>query len=197
MIIYFCAMRLQDENKKEAIFEASIKLVNEIGFVSASVAKIAKEANVSPATLYIYHKNKEELLAAIYVELKHKLSQALLKEFDKNGEIKKSMKQVWINGFDYATKHPDYMMFAEQFSNSPFSEKIDKEKIDEYFAPFFEFFQRGINQKILKDVPFDILGVFGFYPIFALTNKKFCSKFNSIENGIDIAFEMAWDAISI
>ena len=52
MFIYFRTMRVKDEVKQDAIIEATIKLVNEIGFVSSSVSKIAKEANVSPATLY-------------------------------------------------------------------------------------------------------------------------------------------------
>ena len=55
-------MRIKDLHKQEAIIEATVELVNEIGFVSSSVSKIAKKANVSPATLYIYYKNKEDIL---------------------------------------------------------------------------------------------------------------------------------------
>ncbi len=61
MFVYFRAMRTKDDFKQEALFQATIKLVNDIGFVSSSVAKIAKEADVSPATIYVYHKNKEDL----------------------------------------------------------------------------------------------------------------------------------------
>ena len=44
MIVYFRPMRIKDDIKQEALFQATVKLVNEIGFVSSSVAKIAKEA---------------------------------------------------------------------------------------------------------------------------------------------------------
>ena len=37
-------MRTKDDEKKEALFEATVKLVNEIGFASSSVSKIAGEA---------------------------------------------------------------------------------------------------------------------------------------------------------
>ena len=50
-------MRTKDDQKKEALFKATIKLVNEIGFASSSVSKIAKEANVSPSTIYVFFKN--------------------------------------------------------------------------------------------------------------------------------------------
>ena len=190
-------MRLQDENKKEAIFEASIKLVNEIGFVSASVAKIAKEANVSPATLYIYHKNKEDLLVAIYTEIKRKLSEAMIIGYDIERPVKESMRLVWENSLKFIGENQNYFQFAEQFSNSPFSDKVDKEKINEYFAPFYTLFQKGIDEKILKNAPIDMLGVFGFYPVMVLSNKKICTSFGEMKDGINIAFEMAWDAISL
>ena len=60
-------MRIKDDEKREALFEATVKLVNEIGFVSSSVSKIAKEANVSPATLYIYYKNKITIMKRISI----------------------------------------------------------------------------------------------------------------------------------
>ena len=53
-------MRTKDEEKQDALFEATVKLVNEIGFAASSVAKIAKEANVSAATLYIYYRNNQK-----------------------------------------------------------------------------------------------------------------------------------------
>ena len=52
-------MRYKDEAKQNAIIEATVKLVNQIGFAATSTSKIAKEANVSSATIYIYYKNKE------------------------------------------------------------------------------------------------------------------------------------------
>ena len=72
-------MRIKDINKQEAIISATVELVNEIGFVSSSVSKIAKKANVSPATIYIYYKNKEDLLISTYVEIKKKMSLAIFK----------------------------------------------------------------------------------------------------------------------
>ena len=75
-------MRTRDDEKQAALFEATVKLVNEIGFVASSVSKIANEAKVSPATIYVYHQNKEDLLVSTYVEIKLNLSRAILADFD-------------------------------------------------------------------------------------------------------------------
>ena len=190
-------MRVKDEIKQEALFEATIKLVNEIGFASSSVSKIAKEAGISPATIYIYHKNKEDLLTSTYVEIKRNLGQALLVGFDENQPIRDIFKRVWNNGFDYVAKHRADLSFAEQFSNSPYSDLVDKSEIDKFFEPIIEVYRRGVEQKIIKDVDFQLSTVFFYYPIMILSNDRFCARFEMNSENIEKAFDMAWDAIKL
>ena len=73
------SMRHKDEKKEQAVVAAAITLINERGFSEVSIAKIAKEAGVSPATIYIYYENKEDMLNKIYISLKTEMSEALLR----------------------------------------------------------------------------------------------------------------------
>ncbi|PLX23299.1 MAG: hypothetical protein C0600_15025, partial [Ignavibacteria bacterium] len=57
--------------------------------------------------------------------------------------------------------------------------------------------RRGIEQKIIKDVSFEILTVFMFYPVLTLANPKVCMHFSDQPENVDIAFDMAWDAIRL
>ena len=59
-------MRLQDESKKAAIFNATVKLVNEIGFAAASVAKIAKEANALQQRMESLYEDMGHILGRYY-----------------------------------------------------------------------------------------------------------------------------------
>ena len=190
-------MRIKDELKQEAIIQATIKLVNKIGFVSSSVAKIAKEANVSPATIYIYYKNKEDLLVSTYIEIKQKLSEALLKNFDETKPFRDILETIWLNGFAYVSKNSKYFQYTEQFSNSPYSELVDNKKIEKHFEPLIKVLQRGIEQKVIKDVPFDMLTTFIFYPIVILSNPKLCKSLELNKRNIKRAFSLAWDAIKL
>ena len=190
-------MRIKDDKKAEALFEATVKLVNEIGFAASSVSKIAKEAKVSPATLYVYHKNKEDLLVSTYVAIKIKLSRAMLKNFDDTLPIRDILKSVWFNMFSYISEHVAYYKFAEQFSNSPYSLLVDKQEIEQFFKPVVRVIQRGIEQKIIKNVNQDILAVFIFYPITILANPSLCQNFQATEENIETAFNLAWDAIKL
>ena len=61
-------MRRKDFEKEQRVKAAVIKLILEEGFEGASISKIARAAGVSPATVYIYYDNKEQMLSSIYRE---------------------------------------------------------------------------------------------------------------------------------
>ncbi|MDP4174708.1 MAG: TetR/AcrR family transcriptional regulator [Bacteroidota bacterium] len=190
-------MRSKDEHKQEAIIRATIKLVNEIGFDYSSVAKIAKEANVSPATIYIYYKNKEDLLVSTYIDIKQKMSRAFLKDFDESKPFRDIFECMWLNGFEYVAKNREYFQFAEQFSNSPYSDLVDHTQLDKHFEPILRVIKKGIEQKVIKNVSFEILSLFVFYPILGLSNPKICGNFELNRENIKQAFTLAWDAIKL
>ena len=197
MIIYFTAMRTKDDEKEAALFEATVKLVNEIGFASSSVSKIAKEAGVSPATIYVYYKNKEDLLVSTYIEIKLDLSKALLRDFNDGLPIRDILRNVWFNIFEYISNNLEYHKFAQQFSNSPYSSLVNKQEVEQYFDPLIKVLQTGIAQKIIKNVNFDILTVFMFYPITVLANPSLCQDFELNAENIETAYTLAWDAIKL
>ena len=114
-------MRTKDDQKKVALFKATVNLVNDIGFASSSVSKIAKEANVSPSTIYVFFKNKEDLLVSTYVEIKHDLAAALLADFDDTLPIRDIIKGAWFSLFKYISNHLEDYGYMEQFANSPYS----------------------------------------------------------------------------
>lgn len=197
MIIYFSDMRVKDENKQEAIFRATIKLVNEIGLVASSVAKIAKEAGVSPATIYIYYKNKDDLLISTYLRIKREMGRQLAAGLNKDQPLRDVFRELWFRMFDFFKDHADYFHFAEQFSNSPYMAQVNQDQVEEAFAPMTALVQKGIEQKIIKDVDLNLLAVFLFYPIYTLANSRLCPEWQLSESNIDQAFSMAWDAIKL
>lgn len=190
-------MRTKDLQKKEALFQATIKLVNEIGFASSSVSKIAREAGVSPSTLYVFFKNKEDLLVSTYVAIKHELSQTLLEEFDDQQPIRDIIREVWFKVFQYVSRNLYKYDYMEQFANSPFSGLVDIETLEKEFIPIIKVFERGIHQKIIKDVDMRILAAFIFNPISRLANPRVCHGLQMDDEMLESAFSMAWDAVKL
>lgn len=195
MFIYFRTMRIKDEHKQEAIVQATIELVNEIGFASSSVAKIAKKANVSPATIYIYYKNKEDLLVSTYVDIKVVLGNVIVENISFAQPIRDILSEVWHKTIKYMSENKSVLQYTEQFSNSPYSDLVDHKKLEKAFEPIVAVIQKGIEQKIIKNVSSDILFAFIFFPMFIISNPKHCKNIELDRDTIETAFTLAWDAI--
>ncbi len=55
----------EKENRRQQILDAARKVFSQKGFSNATMEEIASEAELSPGTLYLYFKNKEELYASL------------------------------------------------------------------------------------------------------------------------------------
>lgn len=190
-------MRTQDVKKKEALFKATVKLFNEIGFASSSVSKITKEANVSPSKIYVFFQNKEDLLVSTYMEIKRSLSAALLEDFDDTLPIRDIIKGAWFSVFNFLSGNLDDYEYVEQFANSPYSSPVDRETLEKEYLPFINVLQKGIEQKIIKNVDTNILSAFLFNPISRLANPRLCHGLDMNAENLEFAFTMAWDAIRL
>jgi len=59
---------MKDEDKHQKILRAAVKVFSEKGFFNSRVSEIAKEANVADGTIYLYFKNKDDLLISLFEE---------------------------------------------------------------------------------------------------------------------------------
>ena len=190
-------MRVKDEQKQKAIIRAAIKVVNEIGFASASVSKIAKEAGVSPATIYVYYKNKEDVFVSACLEVKRDMSSFIFKNFSNDAPVRDLLETMWYDLFTYVSTHRESFQFKEQFSNSPFLDLIDSEELNKYFKPLEKTFERGVYGKILKDVDYDVFTSFMIHPVLVLANPRLCCDFKAAKKDVEDSFQMAWDAVKL
>ncbi len=58
--------RAQKNNKYHQILEAAVKVFARQGFHQSTVAQIAKEAGVADGTIYLYFKNKDDILVQFF-----------------------------------------------------------------------------------------------------------------------------------
>jgi len=62
------AYKEKDQSKHDKIIEAAIKVFAKKGFYNAKVSEIAREANVADGTIYLYFKNKDDILITLFEE---------------------------------------------------------------------------------------------------------------------------------
>src|SRR5579885_3353061 len=119
-------MRTRDENKEKQIRQKALEMLVQEGFDGLSMQKLAKAASVSPATIYIYFKHREDLIIQIAVEINKKVGAATLKDFDPSMSLKEGLRVQWKNRAKYCMKYPLEMKFMEQIRHSPLDIKVRK-----------------------------------------------------------------------
>lgn len=188
-------MRVRDEKKEQAIADAAIALITANGFADTSMSKIAKAADVSPATIYVYFENKEDLLNRIYSLVKKEMGDELARGLKPEMPVKKAFRVVWGNFYRYALTHPVRFAFTEQFANSPLVDRICKEETTGFFLPLVELVERGKREKVLKNISLEVLAAFTFAPLTSLIKQHFSQEVVLDETMLSAVFEIAWDAV--
>lgn len=56
----------KNKPKYKMIVDAAVKVIAQNGYHSSQVSKIAKEAGVADGTIYLYFKNKEDILVSVF-----------------------------------------------------------------------------------------------------------------------------------
>src|SRR5262249_59217556 len=70
--------------KYEAILRAAIKVFARGGFFNSKVADVAREAGVADGTVYLYFKNKDDILVSIF---NHVMGEALAQGRERLAEL--------------------------------------------------------------------------------------------------------------
>lgn len=58
----------REKPKFKQIIDAAVVVIAEHGYHQAQVSKIAKQAGVADGTIYLYFKNKEDILISLFQE---------------------------------------------------------------------------------------------------------------------------------
>ena len=112
-------MRTKDLDKQHRIKEALVRLILREGMSGASISKIAREAGVPPATIYVYYSSKDEMLSDIFQEYAHQSYHYLM------GRVRPEMDgaeliDALVRGyFAYSVEHEEVFSFVEQCSRCP------------------------------------------------------------------------------
>ena len=77
-------MHQSETDMIERIFTATNDLMATVGLLNLSIHKIAKEAKISPGTIYLYFKNKDELLEQFARYIFKSFEETLEKDYDEN-----------------------------------------------------------------------------------------------------------------
>lgn len=115
------------EKKRRKIREAALALFATYGVEKVSIAEIAKEANVSPVTIYNYFGSKDELLQNVMVEFMNESMEKCEQVLEENISFPEKMEKIIFDGNEIVKGlHTD---FIRSNMNNP----LIREFMDEFY----------------------------------------------------------------
>ena len=112
-------VRTKDFDKQQRIKDAMVDLILKEGINGASVSKIAKEAGVSPATIYVYYENKEDMLSEVFDEYVRKTYSYVSKNIYPQMAGEQFIETLVRSTYRYALENENAFSFVEQCSCCP------------------------------------------------------------------------------
>lgn len=188
-------MRHKSEIKRDAIAQATLRLVTELGFHGISMSKIAKEADVAAATIYIYFENKEDLINKLYLELKEVLVRDILQGYRPEMSTHSAFELLWRNSFSSLLAHALEFRFLEQFSNSPYISNVSKEEAQKLFEPVERFFHIAMERGDLRHMKSELIRAYFHAPIMFLAKQVIATGQHLDEKDVNIAILNSWQSM--
>ena len=158
----------KSNGKYEAILRAAIKVFAGSGFFNSKVADVAREAGVADGTVYLYFKNKDDMLVSIF---NHYMDEALAAGKARLGEVEdpiEKLRRIVHAHLERLGRDRNLAVVfqVELRSSTKFMEQFSATKVTEYLELIREVieegqrqgvFRSGLNTKVVAKVLFGAL----------------------------------------
>jgi TetR/AcrR family fatty acid metabolism transcriptional regulator len=144
----------KNNEKYEAILNAAVKVIGQAGYHNAPISKIAREAGVADGTVYLYFKNKEDILISILRETIGTIVDRIQEEWPQvEGDPVEALRRVVSIYFHTLGTNPDLAMFTQvhlRQSNADMRKQIG-EIIKPYYQIIDRIIERGMELRVFRE----------------------------------------------
>jgi len=182
-------------DKRNAILQATLKLVSQHGFHGTSMAKIATEADVSAGIIYHYFESKDDVMNALYRDIKVRLDETLQRTFDPTQTLETRVRHLLGLLMRYYLDHPLESAFVEQYTRSPYYTPAIEAETRYLYESVLRTFEEAEAANLLKPLPPPVIQAFTIDVATGLAQRRAAGFLTLHDEDIEDLVEAAWDAI--
>ena len=171
--------------------------MNNSGFHATPMSKIAKIANVSPATIYIYFENKQDLVNQTYLEVKTKYTDFVFKTYNESISVRAGFELIWKRIAEFNINECEYSFFLNQCNNTPIIDEPSRKEGIRHLQPLLDLWERGKKEGVVKPISDYILYAYSINPLSFLMIAQKQDEFELTKVHVEEAFLTAWDSIKL
>jgi AcrR family transcriptional regulator len=182
-------------DKRNALIKATIELVNNNGFHATPMSKIAKMANVSPATIYLYFENKQDLVNQTYIDVKGAYTKYAFATYNEKMSVEEGFEIIWKRIADFKLKDCENAMFLAQCDNTPMIDEPSRQEGIKHLRPLLDLWARGKKEGIIKPLSDYLLYAYTINPLSFLMMSEKRGAIKLDHSHIEDAYQAAWNSI--
>ncbi|WP_417860908.1 TetR/AcrR family transcriptional regulator [Winogradskyella sediminis] len=184
-------------DKRNALVKATIELVNNNGFHATPMSKIAKMAKVSPATIYLYFENKQDLVNQTYIDVKAEYTNYAFANYDESMSVEAGFEMIWKRIADFKLKECAHAMFLAQCDNTPMIDEESRQEGIKHLQPLLDLWERGKKEGIIKPMTNYMLYAYSINPLsfLMMSEKRGVLKLDASQ--LEDAYQSAWSSIKM
>lgn len=189
-------MRVKDDAKIPRIYFAAVKVVNRYGLEGSSMSKIAEEAGVSAATIYLYFDNKDDMMRKLFLHIKDRMGHSYFSHEMELSPSKATFRKIFLNHYQYIVSNFEEYLFLEDFSTSARISNVEPQFLVDFCPVMESLFDRSKESGLLLSIPNDLIYSLLFAPL-TFHLKKNIGKTASMPDtaALMLLFEASWRAI--
>lgn len=161
-------MRTRDIEKVQLVREKAMEMVVRTGLEGFSMNKLSKACDISVATLYIYYKDKEDLITRIAIEEFERMSEATLKDFNPEMNFEEGLRFQWKVRARYMMDNPVSSLFFEQLRGSQYEFKAFEDSINAFRETMGRFVKNAVARGEINPMPIEVFWSVAYAPLYAL-----------------------------
>jgi AcrR family transcriptional regulator len=184
-------------DKRNALVKATIELVNNSGFHATPMSKIAKLANVSPATIYLYFESKQDLVNQTYIKVKAEYTKYAFETYNEKMSVEKGFETIWKRIAEFKLNEFKNAMFLAQCDNTPMIDELSRQEGIKHLQPLLDLWARGKKEKSIKPISDYLLYAYTINPLSFLMMAQQRGAFMLDESHLEEAYQAAWNSIKI
>ncbi len=145
--------REKTSEKRQRILAAALKVFARRGFYNANVSEVAREASVADGTIYLYFKNKDDLLIQLFEDRMDYLIRRLKEGLEKAGGTVPNRIYAMIKAHLQISKESPALaefITLELRQSSKFVKEYQNEKFSEYLTVVSDLIAEGQDDGSLR-----------------------------------------------
>jgi len=184
-------------DKRTLILRATLDLLATCGFHGFSMKQLAEKAGVAAGTLYLYFKDRDDLIRQLHQEIIQAFARQVLAKHDPAAPLKEQNRHICLGFWQFCRDQPNILRSKGQFDHLPPDVLRDHHKDAWHaFQPLTDLLDACRAAGLVKPLSNEILATLGIDLFLSLANKFHLGLLDVDPRELENILRASWDAIA-